>query len=1281
MVEAHFSLSEQRLNANFELQQNAMPAVFKINAGAAWGSIVGNIENQTDLQEALALKYDASNPENYQTDVQVDSKIAEAIEGYIKEGDNVSLLTNDAGYITKAVNNLDNYMLTTDINAALDLKQDVISDLSTIRAKANSAIQPNDNISELTNDVGYITKAVNNLENYTKTEDLADVALSGAYSDLSGQPTELSQFNNDTNFITLQSLSGTTPIAYSQTTGVISVAQNYQIPTVTQVNKIGQNETAITSINNTLGTYGNIVTHNIEEVATAQQGALAETSLQPSDIINNVTSTATNKTLSANMGKELQDQIDNLQGRGKFLSIWDCTTGLATTTPPVDPYTYETGSYFIVGVVGETNYRPSGATYSSTVPSTVVETETVKVNDTYYYDGTVWRLLDTPEKDVLFASISGSPYDNTNLAGALNLKYDASNPDNFISKSDLSATSPIAYNNGVISVASGYQIPTTAQVGLINNAIQPNDNISELTNDLGYITGISSSDVTTALGFTPYNATNPQGYQTAAQVQTAITTATQNMVETGDNITVLNNNAGYITSSYHDATKQNVISDLDDIRAGAELGSTAVQPVTLNNYVPTSRKINGQTLTQDITIPVSGLSDVSITSPTQGQNLTYDATNNVWKNTSTTATVAWGGITGTLSEQTDLQNALNGKQPTGDYATNTRVDEVEAEIPTVPTNVSAFTNDSGYITNSALTGYATETYVDNHHDSTKQDVISDLTTIRSNASAGKTASDTIATYGNIVTHNTSEFATSEQGAKADSAVQNLSDLGITATASELNVLDGITASTTELNYVDGVTSAIQTQLNSKQATISDLATIRTGAELGATALQQTDIINNTTSTATNKALSANAGKSLQDQLNNLLGRGKYLSIWDCTTGLAMDEPPVNPYTVEVGSYFIVGKVASAGGTNYRPNGGTYDKDVPSTTVETNPVKVNDTYYYDGTQWRLLDTPVTDVAFSTLAGSPYDNTNLANALNSKVTGNNAITGSTHTKITYDSKGLVTSGADLSASDIPNLTLSKISDVTATASELNVLDGITASTTELNYTDGVTSNIQTQLNSKQNITDNTLTTTSKTIVGAINEVNAKPSMPSLDEVTITTNSDDELQAIAVIDSSDNATALRTWTGTKAEYDAITTKDNNTLYNITDDTDITLSLLQTIYPVGSIYITTNNTCPLSALFGTWQLVGADRVLQGAGTRGTVGTTLEESLPNIKGSVVPAEKLQSYSGVFYDNGAKWANTQSYTTGGNGLGFDASLSSSTYQDNAPVQPDAYLVNIFRRVS
>ena len=44
-------------------------------------------------------------------------------------------------------------------------------------------------------------------------------------------------------------------------------------------------------------------------------------------------------------------------------------------------------------------------------------------------------------------------------------------------------------------------------------------------------------------------------------------------------------------------------------------------------------------------------------------------------------------------------------------------------------------------------------------------------------------------------------------------VSSLSDLGITATANEINVLDGITATTAELNYVDGATSNIQTQIN------------------------------------------------------------------------------------------------------------------------------------------------------------------------------------------------------------------------------------------------------------------------------------------------------------------------------------------------------------------------------------------------------------------------------------------------------------------------------------
>lgn len=82
--------------------------------------------------------------------------------------------------------------------------------------------------------------------------------------------------------------------------------------------------------------------------------------------------------------------------------------------------------------------------------------------------------------------------------------------------------------------------------------------------------------------------------------------------------------SGYATKTELSA-KQNTISDLEDIREGAGLGATAVQPATLNGYVPTSRKINGQALTNDITIDAL---------PTQsghsGEFLTTDGTNASW---------------------------------------------------------------------------------------------------------------------------------------------------------------------------------------------------------------------------------------------------------------------------------------------------------------------------------------------------------------------------------------------------------------------------------------------------------------------------------------------------------------------------------------------------------------------------------------------------------------------------------------------------------------------------
>ena len=57
------------------------------------------------------------------------------------------------------------------------------------------------------------------------------------------------------------------------------------------------------------------------------------------------------------------------------------------------------------------------------------------------------------------------------------------------------------------------------------------------------------------------------------------------------------------------------------------------------------------------------------------------------------------------------------------------------------------------------------------------------------------------------------------GITSSTAELNILD-GVTASTAELNILDGATLSTTELNYVDGVTSAIQTQIDSKAPSAS-----------------------------------------------------------------------------------------------------------------------------------------------------------------------------------------------------------------------------------------------------------------------------------------------------------------------------------------------------------------------------------------------------------------------------------------------------------------------------
>ena len=86
---------------------------------------------------------------------------------------------------------------------------------------------------------------------------------------------------------------------------------------------------------------------------------------------------------------------------------------------------------------------------------------------------------------------------------------------------------------------------------------------------------------------------------------------------------------------------------------------------------------------------INSLGDINIPSPSDGQVLTYNSTSGLWEAVTpidNDISAVWGNITGTLSNQTDLQTALNGKSDVGH--THVMVDITDS------TWISDITNES-----------------------------------------------------------------------------------------------------------------------------------------------------------------------------------------------------------------------------------------------------------------------------------------------------------------------------------------------------------------------------------------------------------------------------------------------------------------------------------------------------------------------------------------------------------------------------------------------------------
>lgn len=282
---------------------------------------------------------------------------------------------------------------------------------------------------------------------------------------------------------------------------------------------------------------------------------------------------------------------------------------------------------------------------------------------------------------------------------------------------------------GDIVTYNAANFATSAQGTLADTALQPNDNISELVNNVGYITSSSLPIVNNATLTIQKNSTDIDTFTANASVDKII------------NIPVPVN-----------ASDVNALPDITKYGASID--------VALNT---TDYKLTISLKDQDGTVLNSKVVDFPIESVVV--NGSYDNVNQkiiLTLQNGNTIEIPVGGLIAGL--QTEI----------------TSTNKLDADL------VDDSTSTNKFVTTGDKTTW-----------NGKQDAISDLATIRSNATNGQSAYTTISGYGNIVTHNVSEFATSAQGALADSALQpndNISkltnDVGYITSASLPTVNNG-----------------------------------------------------------------------------------------------------------------------------------------------------------------------------------------------------------------------------------------------------------------------------------------------------------------------------------------------------------------------------------------------------------------------------------------------------------------------------------------------------------
>lgn len=247
--------------------------------------------------------------------------------------------------------------------------------------------------------------------------------------------------------------------------------------------------------------------------------------------------------------------------------------------------------------------------------------------------------------------------------------------------------------------------------------------------------------------------------------------------EWSDIATVLNTNFSNLESSVGDKADSSSLAtvattgDYDDLTNKPVLGTAAAQNTTA--FATATQGGKADTAVQpgdlgDLAVEDEvGIADLSATgTPSSSTFLRGD---NVWAVPPGGGGAAWGSISGTLADQTDLQAALDAKAGTGDVFSGDYDD-----LTNKPTLFSGSYNDL-----SDTPSFATV--------ATSGDY-SDLINTPTPFSGSYDDLTDKPTLGTAAASDTGDFATAAQGTKADSALQS-ADIGDLATLDEVSISD------------------------------------------------------------------------------------------------------------------------------------------------------------------------------------------------------------------------------------------------------------------------------------------------------------------------------------------------------------------------------------------------------------------------------------------------------------------------------------------------------------